>query len=93
MKREFLLLAAYCSAAIFGLGGFAITLWLGVTAIIDQDPWHEKNITIGIFLIIFSVLIGIVCGFVAGLTFGGSCLIKRVFVEDTLRTFYPLNFC
>ena len=92
MKRDFLLLAAYCSAAIFGLGGFAITLWLGVTALIPQLPWDERNITAGTFMIIFSALIGIVCGFMAGLLCGGSCLIERR-IEDIIRMGYPLNFC
>jgi hypothetical protein len=73
MGKFLSLMCAYVSIVVFFLAGFGITLWIGVSALVPQAPWHERNITAGVCLVVFSTLIGIVSGMIGGFFCGGVC--------------------
>ena len=50
----------------------AISVWLGVTSLVPQAPFKNRDIATGVCLIVFSIFIGVVAG-IFGFIFGYMC--------------------
>jgi hypothetical protein len=67
-----------CTSTTCGIvtffGSLAILLWLGISMLVPQEPFHSRNIAGGVCIIIFGTLISVVAGILAWFFTGGCCV-------------------
>ena len=66
MANKFATICCVTCGVLSGLAVMGVMIWLGVAALVPEDPFETRKISTGVLLIVFDVFAGFVGGIVIG---------------------------